>query len=79
MQSILGICIVNNYVVITDDARLKQEGRQTYTMVPCMKEIKELFSAVLLCGRARADPGLTLLQALLGVDTMLHILTLLPH
>ena len=52
---------IYNYVVISGNVRLKQDGRQTYTMVPCMKEIEELLSAVLLRGRARADPGLTLL------------------
>lgn len=48
-------------------------------MVPCMEEIEELLGAVLLGGRPRANPGLTLLQALLGVDTMLRVSTLLPY
>ena len=48
-------------------------------MVACVKEIEELLSAVLLGGGPRADSSLTLLQPLLGVDTMLYILTLLSH
>lgn len=48
----------------------------TYTMVPCMQEVKEFFCAILLSIGSGVDAGLTDLQTLLHVHTVFSLLTL---
>lgn len=47
----------------------------TYTMVPCVQEVEELFCALLCSAGPGADPGFTHLQTLLQVHTVLSLLT----
>lgn len=49
---------------------------QTYTVVPCMQEVKEFFCALLLGVGPGVDPGFTDLQTLLVVHTVFSLLTL---
>lgn len=47
----------------------------TYTVVSCMQEVKQLFCTVLLCVWSRVDAGFAQLQTLLCVYTVLRLLT----
>lgn len=51
----------------------------TYTVVPGMQEVKQLFSAIFFCGRSGANSALTLLQTPPSVHAVLCLLTLLSH
>lgn len=47
----------------------------TYTVVPCVQKVEQLFCAVLSGVGAGVDAGLALLQLRSGVNTMLRLLT----
>lgn len=47
----------------------------TYTVVSCMQEVKQLFCAILLCVGSRADAGFAQLQTLLCVYAVFRLLT----
>lgn len=51
----------------------------TYTVVSCMQEVKQLFCTVLFCVGFRADASFTQLQALLCMHTMFRLLTFCPY
>lgn len=62
-------------VLLVSERALFSPLPHTYAVISCMKEVKQFFCALLSCIGSRVNTGFTELQTLLGMHTVLSLLT----